>query len=373
MSCDFRIVDFNYAFDSASSLTASSSDTNFPVSNLSKYFRSKVWRSNPDNGTFIITSSNKYINFKDGGAELTATLVTGTYTATTLAAQIKLKMEDQTADTITVSFNSVTGKWTISTSGSTLELLFSTGTNAASSARNAIGYGSSDYTGADTYISPKICIHTEESVVIDTSTEEEIDSFVCVFDAQDGNKLTQSAVVKLQANATLNWTSPAVDVTLSFDEMFNSYSHFFASSQSYRYWRLKIVDSENPNLQVEIGKIILGKGTVVQGPENGIVMKSMDLSKVTSTPYGHRYVDIYPQQRSFEMSFAVMDLDDVNTLYGIYQRLGNFTPFLICLDTQADLFDKDKFMLYGYFNGDFVESQKVTRYFDMKLSVLEAM
>jgi hypothetical protein len=373
MSCDFRIIDFNYAFDSASSISASSSDSNFPVSNISKYFRSKVWRSSLENGTFVITSSNKYINFKDGGSELTATLTPGTYTATTLAAHIKLKMEDQTADTITVSYSSVTGKWTISTSGTTLELLFSTGTNAANSARDVIGFGSSDFTGADSYVSPKICIHTEESIVIDTSTTEEIDSFVMLFDAQDGNKLTQSAVVKLQANATLNWTSPAVDVTLSFDELYNSYSHFFSSNQSYRYWRVKIVDSQNPNLQVEIGKIILGKGTVVQGPENGIVMKSNDLSKVVVTPYGHKYADIYPQQRSVEMAFSVMDLSDVETLYSIYQRCGNFIPITICLDTQAEIFDKDKFLIYGYFEGDFVETQKINRYFDVKIKLVEAM
>lgn len=373
MSCDFRIVDFNYAFDPATSVTASSEDSNFPVSNISKYFRSKVWRSDPENGTFVITSSNKYINFKDGGSELTATLTTGTYTSTTLAAQIKLKMEDQTADTITVSYSSLTGKWTIASSGATFQLLFSTGTNASSSVRDAIGFGSSDYTGALTYISPKICIHTEESIVIDTQTEEEIDSFVMVFDAQDGNKLTQSAVVKLQANATLNWDSPAVSQTLSFDEIYNSYSHFFSSDQSYRYWRIKIVDSQNPNLQIEVSKIILGKGVVVQGPENGIVIKSNDLSKVISTPYGHRYADIYPQQRTMEMTFNVMDLTDVETLYGIYQRCGNFMPICVCLDTQAEIFDKDKFMVYGYIDGDFVESQKVNRYFDIKLKIVEAM
>jgi hypothetical protein len=46
MSCaDLRIVDRNYLFDPTVGLTASSESSNFPVSNLRKFFRSKVWRT----------------------------------------------------------------------------------------------------------------------------------------------------------------------------------------------------------------------------------------------------------------------------------------------------------------------------------------
>lgn len=45
MSVDFRLLDFNYIFQSDVTLTASTEDTNFPVSNLKKFFREKVWRS----------------------------------------------------------------------------------------------------------------------------------------------------------------------------------------------------------------------------------------------------------------------------------------------------------------------------------------
>ncbi len=56
-----RLVDFNYALQSATVVTASSSNSEFPVSNLKKSFRSKVWRSS---GYFVITAgSNDKINF----------------------------------------------------------------------------------------------------------------------------------------------------------------------------------------------------------------------------------------------------------------------------------------------------------------------
>jgi hypothetical protein len=42
---EFRILDYNYVFDPSVSITASSEDVNFPASNLTKFQRSRVWRS----------------------------------------------------------------------------------------------------------------------------------------------------------------------------------------------------------------------------------------------------------------------------------------------------------------------------------------
>jgi hypothetical protein len=88
-----RIIDFNYPFQDATTVTGSSEDSEFPASNLKAAIRGKVWRSS---GTFVITAgSNDKINFKEsgGGAERTGTVAAGTYTSTTLAAAIKAAME----------------------------------------------------------------------------------------------------------------------------------------------------------------------------------------------------------------------------------------------------------------------------------------
>ncbi len=42
---EFRILDYNYAFDPSVTITATGSDSNFPVSNLARYSRARVWRS----------------------------------------------------------------------------------------------------------------------------------------------------------------------------------------------------------------------------------------------------------------------------------------------------------------------------------------
>jgi hypothetical protein len=81
-----RLIGFNYSQQDETTATASTSNVNFPVSNIKHEFRSKQWRSNAA-GNFEISTNNK-INFKEsgGGSELTATIAAGTYTSTTLAA-----------------------------------------------------------------------------------------------------------------------------------------------------------------------------------------------------------------------------------------------------------------------------------------------
>src|SRR4051794_23492435 len=129
MEC--RILDYNLPFQTTVALSASSADTNFPVSNLQSYTRSKVWRST---GNFVIDATNNKIDFVivNAGAQLTATVASGTYTATTLAAAIVTALAAQDgAHTYTCTYSTTTGKWTIATSGSFLSLLFASGTNSA--------------------------------------------------------------------------------------------------------------------------------------------------------------------------------------------------------------------------------------------------
>jgi hypothetical protein len=49
-----RFCNVNYAFESATTITASTSDSNFPVSNLTSPFRSKRWRSTSDTSQWVV-------------------------------------------------------------------------------------------------------------------------------------------------------------------------------------------------------------------------------------------------------------------------------------------------------------------------------
>jgi hypothetical protein len=369
----FRFLDDNYAFDSSSAITATSEDINFPVSNMTKHLRSRVWRSS---GYFVIGSTNNSIDFLEValGTEFNATITSGSYTPDELATEIKTQLEAVGAETYTVTYSAVTGKWTIATAGSFLSLLWDTGTNEATTIGNTLGFSTaSDSTGSTSYLGGNIAIHTEEAVVFDLQTATQIDSFALLFDPADLSKMTQDVVIKLQASATNSWASPPYEQTLSIDANYDVITLFLASPQTYRYWRVKIVDPKNPYLYVEIAKVILAKATqLTQTPEIGFTDSMVDNALETRNNFGHQYFDDYPIQRQIDFTYSVLTEADVQTLQQMYKRLGKSIPMGIALDTQASLFDKDRFFLYGRFNGDIKVKQNFYTYFDTAFSVKEA-
>lgn len=104
---------------------------------------------------FEITSSNKYIDFDDAGGEENAVITEKVYTDPhELAAAIETAMDALTADNITVTYSNTTGKFTIASDGSTLSLLWNTGTNTANTIGGTLGFAvAANDTGALTYTS----------------------------------------------------------------------------------------------------------------------------------------------------------------------------------------------------------------------------
>lgn len=364
----------NWLFDDTVNVSASSEDAAFPVSNLTKHSRSDVWRSS---GYFVITTSNQKLDFKisSGGAELTATVGVGSYTASELATYLQSALQAFTADRITVSFDA--GIWTIETSGSYLSLLWQSGTNSASNLGNTLGFGrTTDSTGATSYDSSYLALHTEEWVLVDLGTwgTNPVDSAVLIFETGVGSKLSPSATVKLQASQTNVWSAPSVDVTMSYDSTYEIYSHFFSSDENYRYWRVKIVDPQNPNGYVELPKLVLSSSVeLTLVPENGFEYQMLDMSRLDQTQYGVVFSDVYPFVRDLKFTYSALSEADVETMWQLFQRVGRTTPIGVVLDSQATIFDKDRFFLYGRMNGDFATKHRSLTYFDTGFGVREAL
>lgn len=342
-----RLITYNYTQLDATTVEASSSKVNFPASNMKHQFRSKQWRSN---GNFVISSSNNKIDFKESamGSELTATLDTGTYTPTTLATEIKTQLDSAGSDSYTVSYSENTGLWTIESDGSYLELLINSGTNEANNTlKNVCGFADTDKTGATSYTGSTIAIHTEEWVKFDFKTIEDIDSVAILWPKEDGIKLSSSTVIKIQANATDSWSSPALDQTLTVNDTYSIASHYFTSDQSYRYWRVSITDPANANLYVNLGVIVLGKSIEVDYPENGYSFEYEDNSKTQTTDYGNEYVDEYPIMTSIEFDYKYFDVDDFEKFNQMFIRNGVKTPVFMVLDETGIVHDKDQVYIYG--------------------------
>jgi hypothetical protein len=216
----------------------------------------------------------------------------------------------------------------------------------------------------------------DDWVMLDTGTftGQPIDSCMIFFEPGEGKRFSEDAIVKLQANQTNLWSSPAIDLTLTYDDVYEAYTYFFSTSQEYRYWRIKVTDTYNADGYLEIPKIVLGESIQFsQVPTIGFKHGIIDTSKQEQTAYGQVYSDIYSQIRTFEFKYEAFSQADIELLWKLFQRVGRTTPLGIALDTQATLFDKDRFAAYCFMSGDFSADHRFYSYFDTAVSFREAL
>ena len=96
-------------------------------------------------GNIVITTANQDLDFDEGGGALLATIAAGTYTPTTLCAEMKTKLDAAGALTYTITYS---GKiFRISASAGTLNLNAATGPNIADGIWATIGFAATDLTG----------------------------------------------------------------------------------------------------------------------------------------------------------------------------------------------------------------------------------
>lgn len=377
MSVEFRILDNIYPLDTTYGVTSTSEDSDFPASNLQDPRRAKVWHSS---GHFVIDSTNNALDFAEpsGGVELNATISSGTYTPSELATEIKTQLDATGGGTYSVSYSDSTGKWTItydSGGDPDFDLLWSTGTNTATSIGDTLGFDtSSDDTAALTYTGDSIAIHTLERVVFDLkSSALGVDSAVVLF-PYTGSQLTSSATVTLKANATNGgWDSPSLSQSLTLDEQSGVYSHFFTSDENYRYWAVEIVDPENPDLYVSLGNVAIASATNLdRAPASGFTYRLRDTSDLSENDFGVRFFDTRPTFQELDFDMPLLTYQQAETLMDIFNRIGRQTPVIVSLDTTEQIFDKDRILIYGHLQGDMSFQHRVRNIFDLSLSIEEA-
>lgn len=188
---------------------------------------------------------------------------------------------------------------------------------------------------------------TSESVVYDLITTESIDSVVILWSKEDGIRLSNTATITIQANATNVWTSPAVSQVMTIDNTYVMASYYFGSDQNYRYWRVLIADAGNPNGFVSLGVVWLGKSLAIQNAQNGFVYTLADKSKTTVTDFGHIYVDEYPEVATLQFVYKVMVYSDVQLIENAYRTNGTRLPVMVVFDPTEIVFNKNHFAVYG--------------------------
>lgn len=109
-----------------------------------------------ESASFVVGASNNKIDFKEsGGAQLNATIASGTYAMgsssavnLSLCKAVKTALDAAGGTTYTVTYNSGTKKLTITPTAGTLQILWLTGTNQATAAYAVLGWTHADTTNA---------------------------------------------------------------------------------------------------------------------------------------------------------------------------------------------------------------------------------
>lgn len=215
---------------------------------------------------------------------------------------------------------------------------------------------------------------SSQSVVVDLQTQEEADSFAVFFRANQPIRLTGGATIRIEGNHSSSFTSPVFSQVVTLDNDAGIISHFEASQQSFRYWRLFIDDPGNPYGGLEVSKFVVGKAEKFDGAGRGFKWSHVDPSRTQRTPFGQQYSDVLPTRKRFQFELPVEDFDSFETAINFYSLLGKTESFMVALDPDEIIWgEKDRFLMWGNFKNDFEATDVPSTYFTMPFTIEEQL
>jgi hypothetical protein len=340
MSCCMICSDNQVDSELLNASDYSSQQTLFPATNVLNNARAyKTWRSG---GYYQVTTGNNTIIFRDSAStNLTGTIATGVYTSTSgFLAAVDTAFENAGVANYAITQNSTSFKNTFTstlTGGATAFQLRAD--EAAFTARTILGLGSSAYTGATTYTSDTIYLHTEEWLEYDFGTPIEVQACIILGKARLAWQLSDNAVITLQLNETENWASPEFETTLTRTD-WGAYTMdaegLFAAR---RYARIKFSDPTNPNGYIEVSKIFLGE--MVQftkaAPQFGFTDAIEDLTITVDSIGGVTSANPYPMRSIINYELDFMTNADKELLQDVYIKYGKEKPLFFIFDDNNTL------------------------------------
>ena len=340
MSCCMICSDNQVDSELLNASDYSSQQTLFPATNVLNNARAyKTWRSN---GYYEVTSGNNTIIFRDStSGNLSGTIATGIYTSTTgFLAAVDSAFEAAGVSSYAISQNSTSFKNTFTatlTGGATAFQLRAD--ESAFTARTILGLGSSAYTGATTYTSDTIYLHTEEWLEYDFGTPIEVQACIILGKAREVWQLSDNAVITLQLNETDNWANPEYSATLTRTDWGAYTMDAEGLFSARRYARIKFSDPTNTNGYIEVSKIFLGE--MVQfakaAPQFGFTDAIEDLTITVDSIGGVTSANAYPMRSIINYELDFMTNADKELLQDVYIKYGKEKPLFFIFDDNNTL------------------------------------
>jgi len=310
-------------------ISASSQHYNFPAENSQKKWLTKSWQSSHGTGSgggmFKIGDIRLY--FTDTVPAITSIISSGTYTAESLATEIgsQMTIDSLLPQTYTCTYDMKTYKFTISAS-SNFTLWCNTYTSKA--IWDTIGFSTtSDLSGSNSYTSDYIRIHTEEWIKIG-----------------DGYPIPFTGLFVLnhnvQSSGTLQWQFSNsnfgnIDLSFTASRYGNISATLYDALQStYAYIRIRIVDIDNPDGFVKIGRAWISDVFLPKyGFAPGMQEIQTDLSKIKMSQGVESSSIILPQIKNVRLNFDFGEkwkefTGTIKTFLDMFDSVGNTLPLI---------------------------------------------
>jgi len=309
-----------------------------PATNIyDRVRRTKTWRSG---GYYVVTTSNRGIVLQEtAGVNQTVNIATGTYTSdATFLAAVKTALDGASGSAVyTVSRNTTSNKIVITSDAGGGAIFRLMCTNASFTAADLLGFSTSaDRTGALTYTADNVRIHTEEFIRWDLGTATQIQAFAIIGTKLNGLNIQSTATVKLQGNETDVWTAPTYEATLEWNEDAIAKVKATGTTEldTLRYWRLSIVDKDNPDGYVEIASAFLGEAVE---PTEGCAQfplreAHIDFSNVAQSEWGTTFGSEKQKVRQWDLDWKFLSVTEKEELEDVAELYGIVYPFWVCLD-----------------------------------------
>ena len=329
------IFDYNNLWaDITKIITYSTQHPNFPATNSQHRDFTKPWKSRHGIGSgwgqfevYMGLGSNRWIDFDEGGGELSASVVAGIYNANSLCTAIKTAMEAVGANTYTVTYDDLTKKFTIAGSGS-FSLLWNTGSHP-NNLGDDIGFDiSADDTGASTYMADYICIHTQEYLGIDLGEAKDIYGTII-----QKHNIQTSGLIQIWGSNNSDFST---GIKLSFTIQDDILVLLWPIPYQYRYWRFYIEDPTNPDGYVEMGFNFLGpefRPTRYFSPER--TGRPIDPSLVKKAEGGQ--VSTIQRAKYFERDYEFQSTNQKAEFETMFESVGTSKGFFFCENSDSPL------------------------------------
>jgi len=159
------------------------------------------------------------------------------------------------------------------------------------------------------------------------------------------HNFTDASVIRIQGNAADNWADPTVNVIMDYNA--DNMVEFWDTAQSFRWWRLSMVDAANPDTYLKIGRLFIGTyfSTIINFSRTYLKQIVDPSTKMYSTG-GQVSVNEKSQYKIFRYDFDTVDniapTFDKDALEEIFTYVGQAKGYFICQD--AD--DKENTFYY---------------------------